>query len=93
MTADVTCWAPANMFSVNHLGRMCSCQTGLSSLSIVGRCRAELGHDKLDTTARYTRVAIGIESPLDLLAQPRKNVTSNKIIFEVISSTQAARTY
>jgi integrase/recombinase XerD len=35
-----------------------------------------LGHDKLDTTARYTRVAIGriagIESPLDLLSQPRK---------------------
>jgi len=35
-----------------------------------------LGHDKLDTTARYTRVATAmiasIESPLDLLAQPRK---------------------
>ena len=33
-------------------------------------------HDKLDTTARYTRVATGmianVESPLDLLAQPRK---------------------
>jgi integrase/recombinase XerD len=34
------------------------------------------GHEKLDTTARYTRVATGmianIESPLELLGQPRK---------------------
>jgi integrase/recombinase XerD len=38
--------------------------------------QAILGHDKLDTTARYTRVATGmianIKSPLDLLSQPRK---------------------
>src|ERR1700726_208022 len=38
--------------------------------------QALLGHDKLDATARYTRVATGliasIESPLDLLSQPRK---------------------
>ena len=37
---------------------------------------ALLGHDKLETAARYTRVATGmiagIESPLDLLSQPRK---------------------
>ena len=38
--------------------------------------QALMGHDKLDTTARYTRVATGtiagIQSPLDLLSQPRK---------------------
>jgi site-specific recombinase XerD len=38
--------------------------------------QALLGHHKLDTTARYTRVATGmiarVESPLDLLSQPRK---------------------
>ena len=38
--------------------------------------QALLGHAKLDATARYTRVATGmiasIESPLDLLTQPRK---------------------
>src|SRR6202049_1053755 len=40
------------------------------------------GHDKLDTTARYTRVATGmiagIESPLDLLSHPRKKPKKNR---------------
>jgi integrase/recombinase XerD len=44
--------------------------------------QALLGHAKLDATARYTRVATSmiasIESPLDLLSQPRKKPKVNR---------------
>jgi site-specific recombinase XerD len=44
--------------------------------------QALLGHDKLDTTARYARVATGmiagIKSPLDLLSQPCKEPKKNR---------------
>jgi len=41
----------------------------------IRKIQAVLGHDKLETTARYTRVATGlisaIESPLEALSMPR----------------------
>jgi site-specific recombinase XerD len=44
--------------------------------------QALLGHNKLDTTARYTRVATGmiakVESPLDLLSMSGKKLKKNK---------------
>jgi len=44
--------------------------------------QALLGHAKLDATARYTRVATGviagIQSPLDLLSQPRQKSRKGK---------------
>ena len=44
--------------------------------------QALLGHNKLDTTARYARVATGmiagIKSPLDLLSQPCKKPRKNR---------------
>jgi site-specific recombinase XerD len=48
----------------------------------IRKIQALLGHDKLDTTAHYTRVATGmiagIESPLDLLSRPRKKSKKNR---------------
>src|SRR5208282_4843532 len=44
--------------------------------------QALLGHDKLETTARYTRVATGmisaVESPLTQLLQPRRKMPNRK---------------
>lgn len=51
--------------------------------------QALLGHDKLDTTARYTGVATctisGIESPRDLLSKPAGKTRKKKAVKVPIS--------